>query len=53
MRMLRVPSMLYLPLCVLMCTLHSVDTAVNGVWVQALTMYASKAVDQGTWWCWS
>ena len=39
--------MLYLSLWVLMCTLQSMDTAVNGVWVQALTMCASKAVDQG------
>ena len=47
MRILRVSCMLYLSLWVLMCTLQSMDTAVNGVWVQALTMCASKAVDQG------
>ena len=49
--------MLHLSLWVLMCTLQSrdtavngvwvMDTAVNGVWVQALTMCASKAADQG------
>ena len=33
MRMLLVPSMLYLSQCVLICTLHIIDTAVKGVWV--------------------
>ena len=39
MRMLRVSCMLYLSLWVLMCTLQSMDAAVNGVWVQAPTMW--------------